>query len=143
ELRVHSLDDPFDWVQDRTIDLALCTLAYHYVNDRAGFLREMSRVLKPEGALVISTHHPTADWCRLGGSYFEVSTVTETWSRGWEITAWRTPLTQLTEEFAAAGFLIERLIEPTPEPEMALTHPRKFEKLSMEPGFVLFKLRTS
>ncbi len=100
ELRVHSLDEPFDWVQDETIDVALCALAYHYVNDRAGFLREINRVLQPEGSLVISTHHPTAGWCRLGGSYFDVSTVTETWSEGWEITAWRMPLTQLTEEFA-------------------------------------------
>ena len=33
---------------------------------------------------------PRSDsWCRLGGSYFEASTVTETWSKGWEITAWR------------------------------------------------------
>ncbi len=143
ELRVHSLDEPFDWVQDETIDVALCALAYHYVNDRAGFLREINRVLQPEGSLVISTHHPTADWCRLGGSYFDVSTVTETWSEGWEITAWRMPLTQLTEEFTAAGFLIERLVEPMPDPEMALTHPSTFEKLSVEPGFVFFKLRKS
>jgi hypothetical protein len=41
----------------------------------------------------------------------------------------------------AAGFLIERLVEPTPEPEIARTHPRTFEKLSIEPGFVLFTFR--
>ena len=141
ELRVQSLDERFDWVQDDTIDVALCALAYHYVNDRAAFLREIGRVLRPDGSLVISTHHPTADWCRLGGSYFDVSTVTETWNKGWEITTWRMPLTRLTEEFAAAGFLIERLVEPTPDPEMALRHPNTFAKLSVEPGFVLFKLR--
>lgn len=141
DLRVHSLEDPFDWLDDGSVDLALCALAYHYVNDRAGFLREMHRVLRPEGALVISTHHPTADWCRLGGSYFEVGTVTETWSRGWEVTTWRMPLTRLTEEFATAGFLIERLVEPAPEPGMAATHAETFEKLSTEPAFILFTLR--
>jgi hypothetical protein len=57
------------------------------------------------------------------------------------ITAWRMPLTRLAEEFASAGFLIERLVEPVPEPEMAITHPEAFEKLSVEPGFVLFRLR--
>ena len=57
----------------------------------------------------------SVDWCRLGGSYFEVSAVTEVWRKGWEITAWRMPLSQLTEESAAAGFLIERPVEPTPE----------------------------
>lgn len=141
DLRAHSLDEPFEWLDDETIDVALCALAYHYVNDRPGFLREMNRVLRPDGAFVISTHHPTADWCRLGGSYFDVSPVSETWSRGWEITAWRMPFTQVTEEFTAAGFLIERLIEPEPDPRMALAHPATFEKLSIEPGFVLFRLR--
>jgi SAM-dependent methyltransferase len=141
ELRVHDLDEPFDWVKDESFDLVLCALAYHYVNDRLGFLGEAARVLRPGGSLVISTSHPAADWQRPGGSYFEVGTYTEIWSRGWEITAWRMPLTQLTEEFAEAGFLIERLVEPTPAPEMAATHPDTFERLSTEPGFVLFKLR--
>lgn len=51
------------------------------------------------------------------------------------------PLTKLTEEFSAAGFVIERLIEPTPDPAMESSHPETFEKLSREPGFILFKLR--
>jgi SAM-dependent methyltransferase len=141
ELHVHSLDDPFHWVDSGTIDVAVCALAYHYVTNRTGFLREVHRMLRADGTLVVSTHHPTAEWSRLGGSYFQVSTVTETWSEGWEITVWRMPLTQLTEEFAGAGFVIERLIEPTPDPDMEGSHPDAFEKLSSEPGFILFRLR--
>jgi SAM-dependent methyltransferase len=140
EVRVHVLDEPFDWMPDASVDIVLCALAYHYLNDRLTFLREVRRVLRPEGALVISTHHPTADWSRLGGSYFDVAPVTEVWSRGWEITAWRTPLTNLTEEFAEAGFVIERLVEPVPDPSMASTHPDTYEKLSTEPAFILFRL---
>ena len=141
ELHVHTVDEPFDWVADESVDVVLCALALHYLNDRPGFLSEAFRMLQPDGSLVISTHHPTADWCRLGGSYFDVKTVTETWSRGWEVTTWRMPLSHLTEEFAAAGFVIERLLEPTPQPEMARTHPVAFERLSSEPGFILFRLR--
>jgi SAM-dependent methyltransferase len=141
ELCVHSLDDPFTWVDDGSLDVVVCALAYHYVTNRDGFLREVHRMLRSDGALVISTHHPTADWHRLGGSYFDVVPVTETWSKGWEITAWRMPLTHLTEEFAAAGFVIERLIEPIPEAAMSDTHPETYAKLSRQPGFVLFRLR--
>lgn len=140
ELRVHSLDDPFTWIDSGTFDVVLCALAYHYVTNRVGFLREVHRMLGPRGTLAISTHHPTADWLRLGGSYFELSTATEVWSKGWEVTAWRMPLTQLTEDFAAAGFVIERLIEPLPDPAMERSHPETFEKLSQEPAFILFKL---
>ena len=138
---MQSLDEPFEWVGDGSIDVALCALAYHYVNDRPGLLREMFRVLRPDGSLVISTHHPTSDWLRLGGSYFDVRAVTEIWSQGWEITAWRLPLTQHCGEFADAGFAIERLVEPQPEPAMAQSSPATFERLSTHPGFVMFKLR--
>lgn len=141
EIRVHSLDDPFTWLGNGTVDVVLCALAYHYVNNRSGFLAEVRRMLRTDGALVVSTHHPTADWCRLGGSYFEVAPVTEVWRKGWEITAWRMPLGQLTEEFAAAGFVIERLVEPAPDPQMKESHAASFEKLSREPAFILFRLR--
>ncbi len=140
ELHVHSLDEPLDWIADESVDVVLCELAYHYLNDRGGFLCEAFRVIRPGGSVVISTHHPTADWVRLGGSYFHVANVKETWSTGWEITASRMPLSRLTEDFAAAGFLVERLVEPLPVPEMAGSHPATFAKLSAQPGFVLFKL---
>lgn len=139
-LRVHRLEERFDWIEKESVDVVLCALAYHYLNDRPAFLREVHRMLRPNGSLVISTHHPTSDWIRLGGSYFDHSTVTETWSRGWVVTTWRTPLTMLTEEFADAGFAIERLVEPLPDPRMAKTHPDKYEKLMREPGFICFRL---
>lgn len=140
DLRVHSLEEPFGWVEDHSIDLVLSALVYHYLNDRLGFLKEVHRMLRPDGVLVISTHHPTGDWQRLGGSYFAVEAVTERWSKGWEITAWRMPLTQLTAEFAEAGLLIERLVEPAPQPAMAESHPDSYRALSTEPGFILFRL---
>jgi hypothetical protein len=50
------------------------------------------------------------------------------------------PLTHLAGEFADAGFVIERLVEPTPDPAMAETHPDTFAKLSTEPGFICVRL---
>ena len=141
EVRHQSLDEPITWVPDASLDLVLCALAYHYLNDRPAFLAEARRMLRPDGALVISTHHPTDDWRRLGGSYFTEEAVTETWSKGWTITAWRLPLSKLTDEFAEAGFAIERLVEPLPDPAMATSHPETFEVLSTMPAFVLFRLR--
>ena len=141
EVRVHSLDEPLTWVPDGSVDLVVCALAYHYLNDRPTFLAEARRVLRPDGALIISTHHPIDDWRRLGGSYFTEEPVTETWSKGWVITAWRVPLSTLTDEFAEAGFVIERLVEPLPDPAMATSHPDVFEVLSSMPAFVLFRLR--
>jgi SAM-dependent methyltransferase len=140
-LRVQSLDEPFGWIDSGSVDVVLCALAYHYVNDRRAFLREARRVLRARGSVVISTHHPTNDWQRLGGSYFDVETVTEVWGTGWEITAWRMPLSQITDEFADEGFVIERLVEPRPLAAMRTSHPDTYERLMDLPAFVLFKLR--
>ena len=69
--RTHDLNDALDWIDDGAFDLALCALAIEYVDDRAGALRELRRVLTPGGALVLSRPHPTIDWIHHGGSYFE------------------------------------------------------------------------
>lgn len=75
EFRVHDLGDPLDWLPDASTDLVLLALAIEYVDDRVAALRELRRVLRPGGALVLSRPHPTADWLRLGGSYFDMRVV--------------------------------------------------------------------
>lgn len=139
--RVHDLARPVDWLDDGCVDGALLALVVHHVDDRVGALREIRRVLRPGGFLVVSTHHPTSDWLRLGGSYFDVEKLDEVWSRGWRVRYWRQPLTATCEEFARAGFLIERLVEPLPHAEMAERFPEDHAKLLREPGFIDFRLR--
>lgn len=105
-------------------------------------LRELRRVLRPDGALVLSTTHPTADWQRLGGSYFTEEPV---WSslkedEDWTVRAWRRPLTSVCDEFHRAGFVIERLVEPLPVQEMAQRFPDTHAQLMQAPAFVAFRL---
>lgn len=143
DVRVHDLADPLDWLPTGSMDLVLLALAINYVDDRVAMLREFRRVLSRSGSLVVSTTHPMADWLRLGGSYFSQEPV---WSslnpkHEWPVRAWRRPLTAICDEFHQAGFLIERLVEPLPTPEMATHDPQAFEQLSLAPAFVAFRLR--
>lgn len=140
--RVHDLGCPLDWLGGDVFDVALLALVIHHVDDRLGALRELHRVLRPGGVLVVSTHHPTSDWIRLGGSYFTTEKLDELWHDGeWRVRYWRQPLTATCEEFAGAGFLIERLVEPQPVSEMADRFPEDYAKLLREPGFIDFRLR--
>ena len=140
--RVHELGLPLDWLDDGCFDAAVMALVIHHVDDRADALRELHRVLRPGGTLVVSTHHPTADWVRLGGSYFTVEKLEELWHDGeWRVRYWRLPLTATCAEFAEAGFLIERLVEPRPVPEMAERFPEDYAKLQRAPAFFVFRLR--
>jgi SAM-dependent methyltransferase len=141
DFRVHDLADPISWLPDDSVDLVLCALAIDYIDDRVAALREFLRVLRPGGALVLSRQHPTGDWLRHGGSYFEARVIHETWSKGWQVHYWLLPLETTCEEIFQAGFLIERLLEPRPAPEAVAIDPEDYEQLAREPrGFIAFRL---
>ncbi len=142
ELHKAELGQPLPF-EDEEFDLVLCALAIHYVEDRAAALAELHRVLAPKGALVLSTQHPTQDWLRKGGSYFDVSVERDVWrpdSGGWEVSYWREPLSSLTDAAYRAGFLIERLVEPLPVESMRNRWPSDYDKLVREPGFLALRL---
>jgi SAM-dependent methyltransferase len=138
--RVHDLETPLDWLADGVFDLAVMALVIHHLDERTGALREIHRVLRGHGRLVVSTHHPTADWMTHGGSYFDTTLIEETWSNGWRVRYWRMPLSQVAMEFYEAGFVIERLVEAQPDEAMATRHPDEYDQLRKEPGFIAFRL---
>jgi SAM-dependent methyltransferase len=144
DFRVHDLADPIGWLPDGSFDLVLLALAIEYIDDRVAALRELRRVLRPDGALVLSRLHPTGDWLRHGGSYFDSRVIAETWSGGWQVRYWLAPLEQTCQEIFEAGFLIERLTEPRPLAEASTVDPQRYELLMQEPrGFMAFRLRPS
>jgi SAM-dependent methyltransferase len=93
------------------VDLVLCALAIEYVHDRVAALREFRRVLRPGGALVLSRLHPTGDWLRHGGSYFDVRLIHETWKQDWQVRYWLAPLETTCEQIFQAGWVAPSRIE--------------------------------
>lgn len=139
-LRVHDLNDSLDWLEAESFDLAVMALVIHHLDDPVAALRHIHRILRPQGRLVLSTHHPLVDWRHRGGSYFDVEVIEETWAEWWDVRYWRKPLTASCAEFAEAGFWIERLVEPVPIAEMAEADPERYQRLRTEPGFIMFRL---
>jgi len=117
----------------------------HYLPDWEAPLTEFCRILAPGGAVVFSTHHPAADWqTHSPENYFAAIQVTETWRLGaqqpYQVTFWRRPLTAMTSAISRAGFVIDRLEEPTPLPELEEREPATYRRLTTRPGFLLFRL---
>jgi 2-polyprenyl-3-methyl-5-hydroxy-6-metoxy-1,4-benzoquinol methylase len=124
-------------------DLIVCALVLHHLDDREACLREFFRMVRPAGGVVLSTQHPTTDWLRKGGSYFETKEEEDTWHRGddaYTVHFRREPLTAFCAAIARAGFLIERLVEPLPAESMRERWPDEWEKLQREPGFLVLRL---
>ena len=136
------MGEPLPYPGD-AFDLIVCALAIHYADDRSAAFAEFFRVLRPGGALVVSTQHPVMDWLRKGGSYFDMKLETDIWhtpSGDQPVRFWREPLSALCTAATSAGFLIETLAEPMPADTMRERYPEDYEKLTTEPGFLLLRL---
>ena len=107
---------------------------------------EFARVLRKPGDLVFSVGHPFAD-CFLrdgAGRYFETEFVEYDWT-GFggcvRVPSYRRPLGEVIAPLLEAGFLLERLLEPTPTEEFKASDPQEYEELSRRPGFLCVRAR--
>jgi ubiquinone/menaquinone biosynthesis C-methylase UbiE len=142
---VADVTQPLTFAADQSIDIVVASLVLHYIEHWEPVLTELRRALRPDGTLVFSTHHPAMDWrIHSPDDYFAKKQITETWDKGpghYEVTFWRRPLTEMTAAIGSAGFVIDKLIEPKPVPELEATNRRHFRMLSTRPQFLFFRLR--
>ncbi len=124
DLHLTDLADPLPF-PDGTFDDVIAALVLHYLEDWAGPLAELRRVLKPGGRLIAAVDHPFAIQLmhqQQGGrpSYFETRGWTEDWTFGGHstpMTFWTRPLHAMTDAFTGAHFRIAVISEPPPAPD--------------------------
>ncbi|MEU7895197.1 methyltransferase domain-containing protein [Nonomuraea sp. NPDC049152] len=141
ELRLHDLEEPLAFADDASFDGAVCALVFHHLTRRAQLLGELRRVLRPGGWLLVSTTHPAADWQHFGGSYYADDWVDLSLSGSpFSIHFQRMPLETFLGELLAAGFVLERLIEPRPAPELREIDEATHDRLHRAPSFLAVRL---
>lgn len=127
---------------DGAFDVILASLVLHYLPDWQPTLREFRRILVPGGRLIVSTHHPFMDHPLAGGDdYFATYEFTEEWTLGGTTVTmrfWHRPLHAMADAFAAAGFQIDVISEPQPDPAARDLFPEAFASLSTKPRFLFF-----
>ncbi|MHB8268430.1 class I SAM-dependent methyltransferase [Bradyrhizobium sp.] len=128
---------------DQSFDLVLSSLVLHYAADLRAVFAESARLLRPSGTLVFSTHHPVHDQSSiLDPGYLRAELIEEEW--GWlgeKMRYYRRPLRDLTEPLSDAGFVIERICEPTPSEELKLQDPKGYDRLCRLPAFIFVRAR--
>ncbi|MEM8530535.1 MAG: class I SAM-dependent methyltransferase [Chloroflexota bacterium] len=136
------LAKPLDFAGDATFDVVICPLVMHYLHDWQPAFREFYRVLKLDGVLVFSTHHPFNDWQLFEQeNYFAVTLLDDEWEDIGKVQFYRRPLTKISEDLAATGFVVEHLLEPQPTEEFQKGQPDLHERLSKNPCFLVIRAR--
>lgn len=144
DVRFHCADlaEPLDFLADGSFDLVTASLVMHYLEDWGPALRELRRVLRPGGVLVMSTHHPESwHWLDLP-DYFAVRRVTDVWQVDGapaEVQFYHRPLGAMFGALRAAGFGVDEIVEPMPLPQVEDLDPRAYELLTTAPRFLYFR----
>ncbi len=140
------LSDPLPLAAGPPFDLVLSSLTLHYVEDWRTPFREFRRLLRPGGWLIVSVGHPLADYDRFRreANYFEIEPVEEAWT-GFgvpvRVAFYRRSLAAMINPLLAAGFRLDRILEPRPTAAFQAKHPEDYELLNRRPAFVCLRAR--
>jgi SAM-dependent methyltransferase len=133
DLHVADLGVPLP-LADAAFDDAVASLVLHYLEDWAGPLSELRRVLRPGGRLLVSVNHPSAYAIVYPeADYFAVTKYSEDYTFDGQVTwltFWHRPLHAMSDAFTAAGFRIVTVSEPPPAPDT----PAEVLPPGLEPG---------
>lgn len=139
------LNEPLNFIEDKSIDVIVSSLALHYIKDWNLIMAEFYRVLKSRGSLVFSVHHPFMDFIYFNReNYFLTEIIEDEWETNIgkvKVQFYRRPLSKIIAPLIDAGFLIEKLIEPMPTEKFKELHPEVYEKLTRKPQFIFLRAR--
>ncbi len=146
-VRQADLHEPLSFLADNSMDLVLSSLALHYLKTWEVVLTECKRILKPQGHLIFSVHHPVRDMEAFpAGNYFRTEIVEEEWEMNGEtvkVRFYRRSLSTIITALLDAGLMIEKLLEPTPTRQFAELHPAEYKQLTTKPHFLMIRARKS
>ena len=129
------------FLKDDEFDIIVSSLTIHYIRDLRNLFSEFNRVLKVNGELIVSTHHPFLDYLlHPEGSYYDTELIKDKWpSYNIVMEFYRRPLSEIYNLFQEADFRITELLEPLPVKECELKFPDSYKELTSRPCFIFFK----
>ncbi len=144
-VRVANLENNLDFITDSSVDIIVSSLVLHYIENWNSIFEEFNRILKPNGCVIFSIHHPHQDWYWFNiPNYFEKTLCEDTWNlEGNKLTvhAYHRTLMEVFEIISEAKFYVEKLLEPKPLPEGKKIDEKFYHSLMTKPRFLFMKLK--
>lgn len=136
-------------------DLAVSSLAVHYIEDFDALLDHIHRLLSPNGLFVFSQEHPLTTalkreprWSRDGEGRILHYNLTDYSLPGERKTHWivdgvvkyHRSFSMICNSLIRAGFRLEQVLEPVPEETVMTAYPA-YQKNQHKPDFLLIRAR--
>lgn len=145
EVRVADLSNPLDFLENDSIDIIIASLVLHYVNKWLPVFKEFERILNENGVIVISVHHPHADWKWFNRpNYFKKELYEDTWNiegKSFTVKFYHRTFANMHAIFRKFGFYVDALLEPFPVKEAKEIDPKSYEQLLTNPQFLFLRLK--
>jgi SAM-dependent methyltransferase len=138
------LNNRLDFLKDNSFDIVLASLVLHYLKDLANAFAEFGRILKTDGELIFSIHHPIMEFIYFKREhYMAVELLEDKWRMGEEkikVEFYRKPISKILQPLIDNGFYIENILEEPPK-EFKEKLPEAYEQSLKRPNFLFIKAR--
>lgn len=139
------LNNPLDFIADKTIDIVLSSLTLHYIKNWNAVMSEFNRILKDYGQLIFSVHHPFMDFTEFNKeNYFLTELLEDEWNTingKVKVEFYRRPLCDIISSVTDSGFVIDKLLEPMPTEQFKNEMPDTYDKLTKNPQFLFIRAK--
>lgn len=129
--------------KNESADVVACPLVVHYLEDLNPLFKDIARVLKPQGYMVFSTHHPFVDFAStVSGNYFQCEYLTQQWNtigKPVSVSFYRRSLTDITDAITKNGLVISKISEGKVAKEAEAISKKKYQYLRNNPHFIFIK----
>lgn len=132
-------------------DVVCSSLMVHYFKELKPLFKEVNRILKDKGTFIFSMHHPVMgvssklDVSGIKGSllkpYFHNNKYKLTVHNKLKLIAYHYTFEDIINSLNDSGFVIERLLEPTPPKSSEKVNKEMYERAHLRPSFLVIKAR--
>ena len=139
------INNGFNFIGNGYFDTVLASLVLHYIKDLNKAYMEINRILKINGNIIFSTHHPLMEFIHFKReNYLDIELLDDEWNMGDEkinVQFYRRPINKLLQPLIDNGFFIENIMEAEPTEEFKEKLPEQYERLLKRPNFLFIKAR--
>lgn len=143
EFHCHDLSERLGYLESGRFDKVVSSLTLHYVEEWKVPMEEFNRLLRSQGELIISVHHPMADYVDFQReNYFKRELTKDVWEmngKDVEVQFYTRSLHEMMNSITDAGFLIEAVVEPMPTESFREKNEAGYEMLMKKPNFLIIK----